>query len=59
MRESSIHALGMLVLLLAIGTFTLAMVVGGDISMIVFGLLLAATSMEVFRLAEPQEDDED
>jgi hypothetical protein len=59
MRESSIHALAMLVLLLALGTLTLAMVVGGDIAMIVFGLLLAATSMELFRLAQPRQDDED
>ena len=59
MSENSIHAFAILVFLLAVGTLILAMVIGGDILMIVFGLLLAATSMELFRRARPTQDDED
>jgi hypothetical protein len=59
MSENSIHALAILVSLLAVGTLILAMVIGGDILMMVFGLLLAATSMELFRRAQPTPDDED
>ncbi len=59
MSESSIHALAILVFLLAVATLILAMVIGGDILMLVFGLLLAATSMELFRHARPTPDDED
>jgi hypothetical protein len=59
MSENSIHALAILVFLLAVGTLILAMVIGGDILMMVFGLLLAATSMELFRRAQPAPDDED
>jgi len=53
MRASSIRALAIFVILLALVTLALAMVVGGDILMIVFGLSLAATSMELFRRAQP------
>jgi hypothetical protein len=59
MSENCIHALAILVFLLATGTLILAMVIGGDILMMVFGLLLAATSMELFRRAQPAPDDED
>jgi hypothetical protein len=59
MRESSFHALATLILLLALGTLILAMVGGGDISMIVFGLLLAATSMKLFRHAQQTSHGED
>jgi len=59
MSENSIHALAVLVFLVAVGTLTLAMVLGGDISMVVFGLLLAATSMELFRHAQPAPHDDD
>jgi len=59
MSENSIYALAILVFLLAVGTLTLAIVIGGDILMMVFGLLLAATSMELFRRAQPTPDDEE
>jgi small neutral amino acid transporter SnatA (MarC family) len=59
MSESPIRALAILVFLLAVGTLILAMAIGGDILMVVFGLLLAATSMELLRRAQPTPDDED
>jgi hypothetical protein len=59
MRENPIHALAILVFLLAVGTLILAMVIGGDILIMVFGLLLAATSMELFRRAQLAPGDED
>jgi len=59
MRATPIQTLAILVFLLALGTLILAMVVGGDVLMIVFGLALAATSMELFRRAQPRPDDED
>jgi len=59
MSESPIHALAILVFLLALGTIIVAMVIGGDVLMIAFGFLLAATSMELFRRAQPAPDDED
>jgi len=59
MRASSIRALAIAIILLALVTVALAMVVGGDILMIVFGLSLAATSMELFRHAQPTPDDEE
>jgi hypothetical protein len=54
MRTNPMRALAVLVFLLAFGTLILAMVVGGDILMIVFGLSLAATSMELFQRAQPR-----
>jgi hypothetical protein len=59
MRAKPIQTLAIFVFLLALGTLILAMVVGGDILMIVFGLSLEATSMELFRRAQPRPDDED
>jgi len=59
MREAPIRALAVFVIPLAAGTLILAMVLGGDILMIAFGLALAAMSMELFRLAQPKHDDED
>jgi hypothetical protein len=59
MRTKPIQTLAVLVILLAVGTLILAMFIGGDILMIVFGLTLAATSMKLFRLAQPKQDDED
>lgn len=47
------------VIVLAFVTLLLAMAVGGDIYMIVFGLCLAASSMELFRRAQPRQDDKD
>jgi hypothetical protein len=45
--------LGVIVLLLAIGIALLALKDGGDVLMIGLGLLLAATSMGLFRRAHP------
>lgn len=59
MKANPIQTLAALVFLLALGALILAMMVGGDILMIVFGLCLAATSMELFRCAQPRRDDED
>jgi hypothetical protein len=59
MSPTSVRMLATFVILLALATIVLAMVVGGDILMIVFGLCLAATSMELFRRAQPSRDDED
>jgi hypothetical protein len=59
MRTKPIQTLAVLVILLAVGTLILAMFIGGDILMIVFGLTLAATSMKLLRLAQPKQDDED
>jgi len=47
------------VIVLALVTLILAMVVGGDIVMIVFGLSLAASSMELFRRAQLRQGDKD
>jgi len=47
------------VILLALVTIILAMLVGGDILMIVFGLCFAASSMALFRSAQPSQDDKD
>jgi uncharacterized membrane protein len=59
MRENPLRILAILFILIAYGTLVLAMVVGGDIWMIVFGLALAATSMKLFSLALPRHDNED
>ena len=45
--------LGALVLVLAVAVATLALERGGDVLMIGLGLLLAATSMALFRRAHP------
>ncbi len=59
MRENPLRILAVLFILIAYGTLVLAMVVGGDIWMIAFGLALAATAMKLFTLAQPHHDDED
>jgi hypothetical protein len=59
MTANQIQMVAILILLVAFGTLVLAMVVGGDILMIVFGLSLAATSMGLFRRAQPRPEDED
>jgi hypothetical protein len=38
-------------IVIAAGTITAAMAIGGNVYLIVLGLLLAATSMELLRLA--------
>jgi hypothetical protein len=58
MPVTSIRLLAAFVILLAVGTLIRAMVIGGDILMIVFGLGLAAISMQLFRLAQPKQDGE-
>jgi hypothetical protein len=45
--------LAILVLILAFAAAALALERGGDVLMIGLGLLLAATSMELFRRAQP------
>jgi hypothetical protein len=59
MGSTSIRLLGALMILLAFLTLVLAMVVGGDIVMVIFGLSLAASSMELFRRGQTRRDDED
>jgi hypothetical protein len=58
MRVNRARALAIVAILLAFGTLVLAMVRGGDIRMIVLGLVLAAASMELFRYANPEREDE-
>jgi hypothetical protein len=43
--------LAIVVILLAAGAIAASMAIGGNVFLIVLGLLLAATSMELFRLA--------
>jgi hypothetical protein len=43
--------LAIVVIFFAAGAITAAMAIGGNVFLIVLGLLLAATSMELFRLA--------
>jgi hypothetical protein len=49
----TLAAVAVLVLLLAFGVSALALERGGDVLMIGLGLVLAATSMELFRRAHP------
>jgi hypothetical protein len=58
MSANPARTLAIAVLLLALGTLGFAMAVGGDILMIVMGLLLAAISMQLFRHAYPGKEDE-
>jgi hypothetical protein len=46
-----------MVWIFAFGTLAFAMVLGGDIAMIVLGLILAAASMALFRRANPGKED--
>jgi hypothetical protein len=43
--------LAVIAIVLAAGTLAAAFAIGGNVYMIVLGLLFAATSMELFRLA--------
>jgi hypothetical protein len=43
--------LAIVVIFFAAGAITAAIAIGGNVFLIVLGLLLAATSMELFRLA--------
>jgi hypothetical protein len=58
MRVNRARTLAIVAILLAFGTLVLAMVQGGDIRMIVLGLVLAAASMELLRHANPEREDE-
>jgi len=58
MGARSARTIAIVIILLAIGTLAFAMARGGDIPMIVLGLVLAATSMELFRQAKPEREDE-
>jgi len=58
MRANPARILAVVTVLLAFGALTFAMARGGDIPMIVMGLVLAATSMELFRHAKPEREDE-
>ena len=51
-RSAPARIVAGIIITLALGALTFAMVRGGDIAMIVLGLVLAATSMELFRQAE-------
>ena len=55
---NSARALAVVIIVLALGTLGFAMARGGDIVMILLGLVLAATAMEVFRLARGEGEDE-
>jgi hypothetical protein len=52
------RTLAIVIILLAFSMLVLAMVQGGDIRMIVLGLVLAAASMELFRHGYPEREDE-
>jgi len=58
MRVNHARTLAIVTILLAFSTLALAMVQGGDIPMIVLGLVLAAASMKLFRHASPEREDE-
>jgi hypothetical protein len=58
MGSNLARILAVVILLLALGALTLALVRGGDILMIVLGLVLLATSMELFRQGRGVEEDE-
>ena len=53
----AVQFLAAAVLLYAYGVTALAFVVGGDLMLIVLGLTLAATSMELFRLARAETEE--
>jgi hypothetical protein len=58
MRANPARTLALAFILLAFGMLGFAMAIGGDILMIVLGLLLAAISMQLFRHANPGKEDE-
>jgi hypothetical protein len=58
MGANPARILAVVIILLALGALTFAMARGGDIPMIVLGLVLAATSMELFRQASAEREDE-
>jgi hypothetical protein len=57
MRATLARTLAIVAILLAFGTLALAMVEGGDVPMIVLGLVLAAASMALFQQANPERKD--
>lgn len=58
MGANPARILAVVIILLALVALTFAMARGGDILMIVLGLVLAATSMEMFRHTEREGEDE-
>jgi hypothetical protein len=58
MAARHVRTLAAIVIALAVGAIAFALASGGDILTIVLGLLLAATSMELFRLASPEREDD-
>ncbi len=58
MRTTQARTLAVVTILVAFGTLTFALVLGGNILMIVLGLVLAATSMRLFRHSCPEREDE-
>jgi hypothetical protein len=58
MAARQVRTLAAIVIVLAVGTVAFALAIGGDILTIVLGLLLAAMSMELFRLAKPEREDD-
>jgi hypothetical protein len=58
MRANWARTLAIVTILVAFGTLVFAIVLGGKIPMIVLGLVLAATSMQLFRYANPECEDE-
>jgi hypothetical protein len=58
MRANWARTLAIVTILVAFGILVLAMALGGEIPIIVLGLILAATSMQLFRYANPKSEDE-
>ena len=58
MRVNHARTLAIVTILLAFSTLALAIVQGGDIPMIVLGLVFGAASMELFRYGSPEREDE-
>ena len=58
MGAKQARTLAIVIIVLALGMLAFAMALGGDIPMILLGLVLAATSMELFRHAKPEREDE-
>jgi hypothetical protein len=58
MRVNYARTLAIVTILLAFCTLAIAMLLGGDIPIIVLGLVLAAASMELFQHANPEREDE-
>lgn len=58
MRATQVRTLAIVAILLAAGTLAFAMASGGDIRLIPLGLILAASSMALFRRAGAEREGE-